>query len=133
VLRNRESSARHDHRARRDECAGETDDDIDTGRCSASAARADLEAKTSPPQPLWAGSRPAGATSKINPAASISYGVLVFLVSVITVVGIFALNRDYILLPAFAGFMVVGPLIGIGLFTKRAGASRKAGPSACGT
>src|SRR3954465_14131241 len=54
----------------------------------------------------------------IQPAASISYGVLVFLVSVVTVVGLFALHRDYILLPAFAGFMVVGPVIGIGLYEK---------------
>jgi uncharacterized membrane protein len=54
----------------------------------------------------------------IHPAASISYGLLVFLVSVVTVVGIFALRRDYILLPAFAGFMVVGPVIGIGLYEK---------------
>src|SRR5882672_12786406 len=38
---------------------------------------------------------------KINPTASISYGVLVFLVSVITVVGLFALHLDYILFPAF--------------------------------
>jgi uncharacterized membrane protein len=52
------------------------------------------------------------------PATSISYGVLVFLVSVVTVVGLFALHRDYILLPAFAGFMVVGPVIGIGLYEK---------------
>jgi uncharacterized membrane protein len=55
---------------------------------------------------------------KVDPAASIGYGLLVFLVSVITVVGIFALRRDYILLPAFAGFMVVGPVIGIGLYEK---------------
>src|SRR5947207_11380013 len=54
----------------------------------------------------------------IDPAASISYGLLVFLVSVVTVVGIFALRWDYILLPAFAGFMVVGPIIGIGLYEK---------------
>jgi len=54
----------------------------------------------------------------IQPVASISYGVLVFLVSVVTVVGLFALHRDYILLPAFAGFMVVGPVIGIGLYEK---------------
>src|SRR5689334_11050168 len=47
---------------------------------------------------------------KIQPAASISYGVLVYLVSVITVVGLFALRLDYILLPAFAGFMVAGPI-----------------------
>jgi uncharacterized membrane protein len=55
---------------------------------------------------------------KVDPAASIGYGLLVFLVSVITVVGIFVLRRDYILLPAFAGFMVVGPVIGIGLYEK---------------
>jgi len=54
----------------------------------------------------------------IYPAASISYGVLVFLVSIVTVVGLFALHRDYILFPAFAGFMVVGPVIGIGLYEK---------------
>jgi len=54
----------------------------------------------------------------IHPGASISYGLLVFLVSVVTVVGIFALHLDYILLPAFAGFMVVGPVIGIGLYEK---------------
>jgi uncharacterized membrane protein len=58
--------------------------------------------------------------------------VLVFLVSVVTVVGLFALHLDYILFPAFAGFMVAGPIIGIG-FTKRAGASRKASLSTCGT
>ena len=54
----------------------------------------------------------------IQPAASISYGVLVFLVSVVTVVGLFALHLDYILFPAFAGFMVAGPIIGIGLYEK---------------
>ena len=54
----------------------------------------------------------------IQPAASVSYGVLVFLVSVVTVVGLFALHLDYILFPAFAGFMVVGPVIGIGLYEK---------------
>jgi uncharacterized membrane protein len=54
----------------------------------------------------------------IYPGASISYGILVFMVSIITVVGLFALHFDYILLPAFAGFMVVGPVIGIGLYEK---------------
>ena len=54
----------------------------------------------------------------VYPAASISYGILVFMVSVITIVGLFALHFDYILLPAFAGFMVVGPVIGIGLYEK---------------
>jgi Predicted integral membrane protein len=54
----------------------------------------------------------------IHPVASISYGLLVFLVSVATIVGLFALHRDYILFPALAGFMVVGPVIGIGLYEK---------------
>ena len=54
----------------------------------------------------------------IYPGASISYGLLVFLVSVITTVGLFALHLDYILFPAFSGFMVVGPVIGIGLYEK---------------
>jgi uncharacterized membrane protein len=54
----------------------------------------------------------------IQSADSISYGLLVFLVSVVTVVGLFAFHRDYILFPAFAGFMVVGPVIGIGLYEK---------------
>ena len=54
----------------------------------------------------------------INPAASLLYGVLVFLVSVGVVVSLFALDWDYILFPALAGFMVVGPLLAIGLYEK---------------
>ena len=53
-----------------------------------------------------------------NPAASIGYGILVYLVSIGTVVGLFAFGLDYILFPAFAGFMVVGPLLAIGLYEK---------------
>ena len=44
--------------------------------------------------------------------------LLVFLVSVVIVVGLFALGWDYILFPAFAGFMVVGPILAIGLYEK---------------
>lgn len=55
---------------------------------------------------------------KINPAASLGYGLLIYLVSVVTTVGLFALGWDYILLPAFSGFMVVGPILGIGLYEK---------------
>lgn len=54
----------------------------------------------------------------IQPASSVAYGFLVFLVSAGTVVGLFAFGLDYILLPAFAGFMVVGPVLGIGLYEK---------------
>lgn len=55
---------------------------------------------------------------KVNPGASLGYGLLVYLVSVITIVGLFTLGLDYILFPAFAGFMVVGPILGIGLYEK---------------
>lgn len=54
----------------------------------------------------------------IQPASSVAYGLLVFLVSASTVVGLFAFGWDYILFPAFAGFMVVGPVLGIGLYEK---------------
>lgn len=53
-----------------------------------------------------------------RPAPSLAYGLLVFAVSVGIVYGLFAFNLDYILFPAFAGFMVVGPLLAIGLYEK---------------
>lgn len=53
-----------------------------------------------------------------QPAASISYGVLVFVVSAAIVGGLFAFGWDYILFPVFAGFMVVGPVLAIGLYEK---------------
>ena len=54
----------------------------------------------------------------VQPATSLGYGVLVFLISVAIVVGLFAFDLDYILFPAFAGFMVVGPILAIGLYEK---------------
>ena len=51
-------------------------------------------------------------------AASLAYGTLVFLVSVAIVVGLFGFGWDYILFPAFAGFMVVGPILAVGLYEK---------------
>lgn len=53
-----------------------------------------------------------------RPTLSLAYGVLVFAVSVAVVLGLFAFNLDYILFPALAGFMVVGPLFAIGLYEK---------------
>ena len=57
----------------------------------------------------------------IKLASSLSYGFLVFLVSIGTVASLIAFGWDYILFPAFAGFMVVGPVIAVGL-TRRAAA-----------
>src|SRR5262245_20345454 len=53
-----------------------------------------------------------------QPAISIAYGLIIFLVSVVFVGALVALGRDYILFPAFAGFMVVGPILAIGLYEK---------------
>ncbi len=54
----------------------------------------------------------------VHPAASLSYGFLVFLVSITIAFGLFAFGLDYILFPALAGFMVVGPVVAIGLYEK---------------
>lgn len=54
----------------------------------------------------------------VRPAASLGYGLAVFLVSAGTVAGMFAFGWDHILFPALAGFMVVGPVFAVGLYEK---------------
>lgn len=54
----------------------------------------------------------------VRPTTSLAYGLIVFLVSLGIVAGLFALGWDYILFPALAGFMVVGPGVAIGLYEK---------------
>jgi uncharacterized membrane protein len=49
---------------------------------------------------------------------SIAYGVVILLISILLVAGLFAFKRDYILFPAFAGFMVIGPVLAVGLYEK---------------
>ena len=58
------------------------------------------------------------ADFKAAPTTSLLYGLAVFLASVCVVVGLFALEMDYILFPALAGFMVVGPILATGLYEK---------------
>ncbi len=53
-----------------------------------------------------------------KPETSLVYGAFVFLISVAIVIGLFGFGWDYILFPAFAGFMVVGPVMAIGLYEK---------------
>ena len=57
----------------------------------------------------------------VQPATSLLYGFIVFLISAAIVGGLFAFGLDYILFPALAGFMVVGPILAIGLYEKSRG------------
>jgi uncharacterized membrane protein len=50
--------------------------------------------------------------------ASLAYGIVVFAMSLGVIWLLFTLGMDYILFPALAGFMVVGPLVAIGLYQK---------------
>ncbi|MCB0065868.1 MAG: DUF2189 domain-containing protein [Caldilineaceae bacterium] len=54
----------------------------------------------------------------VNPTISLLYGLAIFVASVVVIVGLFALALDYILFPALAGFMVIGPLLAVGLYEK---------------
>lgn len=53
-----------------------------------------------------------------TPGPSLAYGALVFLLSLILIAGMIVLQWDYILFPALAGFMVVGPFLALGLYDK---------------
>ncbi|HTN97651.1 MAG TPA: DUF2189 domain-containing protein, partial [Nordella sp.] len=53
-----------------------------------------------------------------QPGPSLVYGIAVFAVSLAIVWGLYSLGYDYILFPALAGFMVVGPLVAVGLYEK---------------
>ena len=55
---------------------------------------------------------------RTSPGASIAYGVLIFLLSAIIVGSLFRFGLDYILFPALAGFMVVGPILAVGPYVK---------------
>jgi len=53
-----------------------------------------------------------------SPGPSLAYGLAVFGASIAIVWGLFWLELDYILFPALAGFLVIGPFIAIGLYQK---------------
>jgi uncharacterized membrane protein len=53
-----------------------------------------------------------------QPGPSLAYGLAVFAVSLAIVWGLIALGHDYILFPAIAGFLVMGPLVAVGLYEK---------------
>lgn len=54
----------------------------------------------------------------VQPGPSLAYGLGIFLVSAVFVWLLAYLGRDYILFPALAGFMIVAPILAIGLYQK---------------
>ncbi|MDN5567181.1 MAG: DUF2189 domain-containing protein [Paracoccus sp. (in: a-proteobacteria)] len=53
-----------------------------------------------------------------NPVPSLLYGIGIFLASALVVWLLFRFELDYVLFPALAGFLVIGPLIANGLYEK---------------
>lgn len=53
-----------------------------------------------------------------NPLPSLVYGFVVFAISVLIVWLMFRFELDYALFPALSGFLVVGPLLALGLYEK---------------
>jgi uncharacterized membrane protein len=51
-----------------------------------------------------------------SPGPSLAYGFFVAAVSALSVWTLFVLRWDYLLFPALAGFMIVGPIFAIGLY-----------------
>ncbi len=53
-----------------------------------------------------------------SPLSSLAYGLLVFIVSIVVIYTMFTMGWDYVLFPALAGFMIIGPVIAVGLYQK---------------
>lgn len=53
-----------------------------------------------------------------DPFTSFAYGVVVAVISLGIVLGLGNLGLDYILFPALSGFLVVGPILAVGLYEK---------------
>lgn len=80
--------------------------------------RENRRARALPWRTAFAWVRAGWSDLRTDPAGSLLYGTAVFLISALIVWGLFRFRYDYVLLPALAGFLVVGPLIANGLYEK---------------
>ena len=64
-----------------------------------------------------------------DPLTSLIYGFVIFIISLVVIVGLSYLRLDYILLPALSSFMVVGPVIASGLYQTSRALSRHQKPT----
>ena len=55
---------------------------------------------------------------RASPVQSLVYGLAVFALSVLVILGLVAVGLPSLILPALSGFLVVGPLLAIGLYEK---------------
>lgn len=53
-----------------------------------------------------------------SPGSSLFYGLVIFLVTIAFLAALFEFGFSYILMPVIAGFMVLGPMVAIGLYEK---------------
>lgn len=53
-----------------------------------------------------------------HPAGSLAYGLALFVISIVVIWALWRFHLLYLVLPALAGFMIVGPFMAIGLYRK---------------
>jgi uncharacterized membrane protein len=80
--------------------------------------RADVYGRDLPTSAAFGWLREGWRDLTLRPGLSLLYGLAVFLASLAVVGGMFLLGWDHILFPALAGFMVVGPVLAVGLYEK---------------
>jgi uncharacterized membrane protein len=71
-----------------------------------------------PPAAAFAWLRAGWRDLQVQPGLSLAYGVAVLLVSLLVLAAMFSFGWDHVLFPALAGFMIVGPVVAIGLYEK---------------
>lgn len=58
------------------------------------------------------------ADTMTSPVSSLAYGLAVFSISVAFIAALYQFDISYVLLPSIAGFMVIGPMMAVGLYGK---------------